>query len=84
MNFHSPVYSYFKICNYKKKGTMWIRRHILSLYTHISKYVGTKRTMCLFIHIFSMYTHILKFVVIKELCVFLFTYFPCIPRFQNL
>ena len=42
-----------------KKGTMCLFIHIISMYTHNSKFVTIKRTMCLFIHIISMYTHIL-------------------------
>ena len=40
--FNFYVTFYFKICNYKKES-MWIKRHIFSLYTHILKFVTIKR-----------------------------------------
>ena len=54
MNFYSLVYSYFKICNYKK-GTMWIIRHIFSMYTHICGY--KKNYVSYYSHNFYVYPY---------------------------
>ena len=86
MNFHSPVYSYFKICNYVKKGTMWITRHILSLYTHISKCVATKRTMSFYSHIFYVYPYfkICSYKITMCLFIHIFSLYTQISKFVTI
>ena len=63
---YSIVYQYFKFVAIYKKGTMCLFIHIISMYTHILKFMAINRNYVSFIHIISMYTHILT--IKRKLC----------------